>query len=714
MKNRALIILCGSLSLFSLGCQKTGGGASNSPKAAPLSNALSCDVGQAMAKVDSKKLKIESSGPARPGEVVHYKINQDLNCAAKAVTWDIEPSRAPALKSDKMRSVYSWPGEYVVTAKVQTAGEPISLSVRTLVSDEISLSGPQIGMAELDHHFELVVPASLPVENISWNFGDDTDPEAGMGPKDHFYYQPGDYQVIVTITMTDSSTATIVHPIKVIPATDGMECVRDLVISGPSDLMPGQVGTFTAFLPPCLANRVRQVRWNFGDGSLMMAGTSLTHAYDLPGNYTVRVDLFSGENPTPLLTIHRSVFVPAEPTPDPDPIPDPTPEPDPDPTPAICKVGDTRQSDGNTSTEKRECGVGGTKDVTIKERIVEECKLIGGEVPGWMEVSRTREVIGEGECTGQYCELPPGALEGVDAVSGDFFNIGGKWYLPSGITKTFYSNRSPAGSCSEVSERRTCTNGVFSGTSDHVYLSCHNGCEGMGPHGTTKTDVVIGQETVPKMCRFGETGVTDIFQTIADKTCNEGTVETSNTHRGGLLVAGECPTYSWVPTENWTACSADCGGEQKRIYECRSSKGEVAPAERCENAAPVQVRVCDGNPEAVRRSETSTEVEDAGSSGKCPANQIGYTISRREVKTTTTYACIDHSVQSEGTNVETGPWVEEKYCKDYAPHRCSKDPLMTTEETRGRFAWMKKCAPSNAAIREFLDVYDHTGGYLKD
>jgi len=356
--------------------------------------------------------------------------------------------------------------------------------------------------------------------------------------------------------------------------------------------------------------------------------------------------------------------------------------------------------------------VGGQRINTYRERIVETCKLVGGEVLRWVETSRTDELVSEGPCMGQMCELPPQALEGVDLASGTFVFANGKWYLQHGSSKLFYSSRTPAGSCKEIEERRTCDNGVIGGSINHIYLSCNNGCEGV-PHGTIKEDVVIGQEIVPKECKFGETGAVDIYQTLATKRCENGTSSTSNQHRGGLITAGECPTYSWTPTERYSECSKECGGVQSQIFECRNSKGELAPLERCMGEPPEVTRVCDGNPDAVKRSESATAIEEAGQSGTCPANQIGYTLSKREVTTTKHYACLDHSVQLADTTVSNGPWVETKFCKDYAPDRCSKDPL-SESEARGRYQWMKACQAKQPILKEFLQQYDHTGGKLKD
>lgn len=754
MKSRILILV--GFILTTAACQKTGGGDGDGGKLNMQSVGIDCGSDADVLEVDPKHLKMMGSGIAAKGDTVKYRLNQQ--CAGnKAVEWRMNSSHS-GLQTEKIMTTYDHDGQWVAVANVKTKSspDPVEVSILTVVTSELTLTGPQLGMAELQHHFTLAIPTNISVANVSWNFGDGSPVESGLGPKDHTYMQAGERVVTVIVTQNNGTQTTLTHNIKVLPPTDGMECVRDLVISGPTNIEVGQSGTFSAFIPQCLAWQVRQVRWNFGDGTLMMVGNNLTHKYDAAGDYTVRVDLFSSTSPTPILTITRQIHVTVQPqeeptpnptptptpnpqpnpeptptptpapapnpgpdpnpNPDPDPVPEPDPEPDPDPTPnptpGLCTPGETRSSVSESFSETKSCGVNGTQTNVYRTRITEECKLVGGEVLKWVKIGEVKETVTEGQCSDQACELPPQALQGVDLASGNFLFINGKWYLPDGASKTFYTSRTPAGSCAEVSERRTCDNGVIGGSTEHVYLSCTNGCPGMGPHGTVQTDIVIGDETVPKMCQFGETGIVDIFTRLADRTCDNGTVKVSNEHRGPIKTEGMCPTYSWNPTENWTACTENCGGQQSQVYECRNSKGELAPLDRCGGAAPVVTRVCDGNPDAVRRTEMSGRVEEAGQSGTCPKDQIGYTLMKREITTTKVFACIDHSVQQESESETQGPWVEEKYCKDYAPARCSKDNL-DEDQSKGRYQWMKKCASTVPMIKSFLDQYDYYNGGSK-
>ena len=264
-----------------------------------------------------------------------------------------------------------------------------------------------------------------------------------------------------------------------------------------------------------------------------------------------------------------------------------------------------------------------------------------------------------------------------------------------------YTTQTPAGACSTVAHTRTCENGVLSGNQSAVHMTCRNGCGDFGADGTVKTGVTTGQMSVAVTCQFGETGVNSVYNQIADQTCRDGKIENSNTRQGSLITAGVCPKYNWAPMDSWTQCSANCGGQQTRMYTCKNDKGELASAERCTQAKPNETRACDGNPEAVRRTEQTVTEEDSGATKLCPKNQIGVIVNTRSVTTTKVYACINHAVALESQNVSYGAWITESYCKDYVASRCNQDSL-DNNQAQGRYKWMVKCQDKIPAVKEFL------------
>lgn len=232
--------------------------------------------------------------------------------------------------------------------------------------------------------------------------------------------------------------------------------------------------------------------------------------------------------------------------------------------------------------------------------------------------------------------------------------------------------------------------------------SCTSGSTVVANDGVV-TGVVIGQTQVPLTCEFGETAF-DTYNQITDQTCQNGQLVSGTSRQGSLVTAGACPTYSWVESSSWSSCSADCGGTQSRVFECRDSNGAIADSARCALAQPTEVQVCDGNPSAAGHSDVAVTSESAGNTKMCPANQIGVTVSKRDVTTTTVYACIDHQIQQASQSVSAGAWVTESYCRTYTAYRCSQDSLSNTD-AKGRYQWMLKCQDQIPVVKQFLTEF---------
>lgn len=762
--------------VFLVACSKSGNAPTASVGQQDLGT-LACKAGRL--SVDPSELRLVGHETVQSGESAIYKLNgSTAECGnGQNVAWKANaPKAAAQLVTPEIMATFKTPGQYVLTADVQTAGTgTVQVAMKTVVISGLTLSGPTIGMATLTHHYVLGVPSGVTVSNASWNFGDGTAVESGIGPFDHVFENPGAYTVSVTVTVAGGDTQTLTTTTTVLPPQDGQECVRDLTITGPNEVTVGDNAGFSIYVPPCIKWKTQSTVWSFGDDTDSVVGTTVSHVYNDSGSYTITVGLIQGTATTPWLTITRTIKVNAveqpapnpnpqpTPTPDPQPQPNPNPQPQPQPNPspapqpnpqptpvpnpqpqpnpqpapqpapapqpqpdpggggdtdpvitpvppadpgACTKAGETRQISGDPFTEQATCGVSGFRLDTYKNVTTETCQL-NGETLSWVTTGTTKTLISQGQCQGQMCALPPEAMTGVDAVAQGIVQIGGVYYLMDGGTKTFYSATLPTGLCSEIAETRTCSNGVLSGTSDYKYLMCTNGCPGLGPSGTTKT-VVSGSENVPKTCPFGET-VFDIYDTLTDRTCTKGEVTSGNSRRGDLRTPGICPNYQWAATDQWTECSADCGGQQTQIFVCRDGAGNPASDDHCAGLQkPVVTRVCDGNPDAVKSSTSTTTTEDAGSSVKCPSNQIGTVESHRDITHTTSYACVDHAVAKSETTTE-GPWITESYCRDYVPHSCSQEPL-SEESANNRYQWMYKCQDQIPMLKDFLDTFDVSRG----
>lgn len=625
-------------------------------------------------------LQIVGESTAQSGSAVSYALADSGSCVnGKNVDWKVAGASRTMTTTAGLTSVYQKAGSYVVVAQEKTAtAETVSFQTQ-VVSTEIAISAPYIAFTYNDVSFGLVVPNTITVQSVSWDFGDASPVVTGSNAT-HVYFEEKSFNVKATVTDSEGKVTVVSRDINIIGLIDGMECAVDLAISGATETKVKVATTLSVFIPTCLSSKIGAVHWDFGDGQTG-ANQTVSHTYTAIGTYPVSATLFLGANTEPWITLTHSVRVIENLD-----VPEEPEEPQ---NPNACLFqGEMRELNGELYSEVEACGIEGSKTLTYRDVIRQECQLVVESLE-WKEISRIKEKTNEGECQGQACRLPDGSV------------------LANGGTKVLYTVSNPNGTCASVSEARTCSNGVLTGSQSANQITCHEGCGSFGAHGTVKTDVVIGEVQVQKQCQFQEQGVFDIFTQITDQTCTDGSVVNSNTRQGDLKTAGQCPIYSYSGTDVFTACSADCGGKQSRVFVCRDDKGNQVDNSRCGDIAmPVEERVCDGNPEAVRRQEQVITTEEANSSKACPKNQIGLILKSREVVNTKTYACINHSVQLESDISVPGAWVEESFCRDYVARRCSQDSLNNTE-AKGRYDWMVKCQSQLPIIKEFLDNFDN-------
>lgn len=600
--------------------------------------------------------------------------------------------------------------------KALTASPESNLaSMKVATTDESpSILGPQAAMIGSQLSYDLAIPSNVEAASATWNMGDGKPAVSSLGPLSYKYDIPGTYVISVVLNVTGGAQIPLTRQVTVIDLMDGFECVSGLGIIEPSQVTAGQSAPLSVNVPSCVNTTVTNIVWTFGDGKTA-TGRSVNQVYSQPGTYTVTAQVFTRFSPnTPWVTLTETVTV-VPPAPQPtatpggdDTLPQPTPQPTAQPTPQATPVpqptaqptpvphqcaalGQQRETRGATSNQTVACGTNGTKTQTMQIRILEQCQDFEG-VRRWNEISRTNEVVSETPCASQSCRLPDGSL------------------IPHGSSRTLYSSQSPAGACSTVAQTRTCDNGVLGGSMSYQFLTCVDGCSSFGANGTVKMGVAIGEVSVPITCRHGEEGYFDIYNQVVDQTCAAGQVVNGPARQGTIKTPGSCPTYSWSPTESWTTCTADCGGKQTRISECRDGLGRAAPADRCGAQPAPQERLCDGNAAAVARVERVVTSQESGSTTTCPANQIGTVVSKRDVTNVKTYACIDHSVKVASETVEYGAWITETYCRDYVPHRCSQDSL-SIKDAKGRHDWMVKCESQLPAVKNFLDQLEKVDGY---
>lgn len=679
LKNILALLMTASI----ISCQKSS---DTSQAIEASSQALNCHSSQL--KSSSDDMKLEGTALADVGQVVQYKLNQDALCSgAEKVQWSAPGAEQISSQNGLLAAKYNSPGNYYVAAKlVGSTTSASDLVQKTLVvGNQVLFTGPQIAIQYAENTFSITTPAQITLTQVIWDFGDGQTQTTTSNSVVHSYSALGEYLIKVSATDQLGVTTTIEHFISVIPISDELFCAVQVLISGASETQVGVNNTFSAFLPACLTPYIINTHWEFGD-STNADGNPIDKAYSQTGDYLIKATIQLSHFSLNKITVTKNIQV----------------------NPAIIDnnkcttLGQVRETLSAPYIQVESCGIDGHKNVTYQDRRQESCQRVN-EILDWTLTSQSQEKLNEGPCEGQACPLPAAPpSEHLSLLK----LINGQYFLPHNTSLTFYTQQQPINSCEASKETRSCSNGTLSGSSQAIYYQCQSGCGDFGPNGTQQLDIIVGTRQVPLQCSFGELGIYDVYNELEDRSCMNGSIISSEKRIGQLISKGQCPTYSYVASGNYTACSENCGGTQSMIYECRNTISHqlVSDSYCAGQEKPSQYRICDGNPEAVRRVETLTQ-EETKNGGTCPSHQIGIITQTRTVTTKNSYACIEHQVAIENTSTDYTPWVEEKYCRNYVAYRCSKDSLNNTQ-AHGRFQWMQKCAAESPIIAEFLENFD--------
>ncbi|MFH1943478.1 MAG: PKD domain-containing protein [bacterium] len=189
----------------------------------------------------------------------------------------------------KVSHAYDRPGEYIVTLTVQDN----STSVSDKDSDELTVIVNHPPVAEAGE--DMVVTSSDvrfdgmnskdedgTIVRYLWDFGDGA--QSSDASPIHVYGNPGTY--LVKLTVTDDSGTSTCQTSNDLTVIVNQAPVADAGVDRVGAL--GQVLTFNGSLSLDSDGQVSDYVWDFGDGETA-SGVEVTHAYESPGTYTVRL-----------------------------------------------------------------------------------------------------------------------------------------------------------------------------------------------------------------------------------------------------------------------------------------------------------------------------------------------------------------------------------------------------------------------------------------
>jgi PKD repeat protein len=207
-------------------------------------------------------------------------------------TWDFEDGT----KAEGMTvgHVYDLPGDYRVKLTVTdddgltgTASlgihivppPPVNQPPKAVISGPAQgLMGETLGFSGSDSS-----DSDGTIVSYEWLFGDGTSTDGAN--VNHSYGTPGSYQVRLTVTDNNESTAQAMHTVQVNePAPINQPPTA--VISGSVTAAAGQIVQFDGSGSSSSDGSIVSYAWDFGDGNTG-SGITVTHVYTQAGNYTV-------------------------------------------------------------------------------------------------------------------------------------------------------------------------------------------------------------------------------------------------------------------------------------------------------------------------------------------------------------------------------------------------------------------------------------------
>ncbi|ROI81786.1 Polycystin-1 [Anabarilius grahami] len=202
---------------------------------------------------------------------------------------------------DSIHHTFSFPGDYILRIKAYNNYDQIekalAIKIRTPISRLLVSSSPTICQVNHTIHFEVSLWPSTYGILYLWNFGDDSDQVKDYYSKvRHVFKRPGTYNVTIC---ANNSLSVLTNYTSV----DVVEAVLDLQLN-----YNGSIELNSTFEISGRVSAGTHLKWTFefGDGSILkdLTGSSASHIYKSPGNYTVQVSAYN-----PVSKEHRLVNV---------------------------------------------------------------------------------------------------------------------------------------------------------------------------------------------------------------------------------------------------------------------------------------------------------------------------------------------------------------------------------------------------------------------
>lgn len=254
-----------------------------------------------------------------PVEITFSAVNvaralQNGGINIESMNWDLDGDgefETPVTKPEVTR-LYNQRGTYEVGLQVRVAGEENYRPPYTqIINIEKAVFGadPLKGNAPLTVQFDAggLVPKGFRVQSLDWDFDADGRYEL-EGPDNlkpsHTFDKIGVYRVHLRVIDQLNNVENYYREIEVVPSGTPLLSAVIRGVPGLSGPIPLQI-RFDASESSSTKGKIINYEWDFGDGSDLQAGKSVSHVFKDPGTYSVRltVEEDSGQTATDTVTV---------------------------------------------------------------------------------------------------------------------------------------------------------------------------------------------------------------------------------------------------------------------------------------------------------------------------------------------------------------------------------------------------------------------------
>ncbi|MBN2087241.1 PKD domain-containing protein [Candidatus Peregrinibacteria bacterium] len=235
-----------------------------------------------------------------------------------AMNWDLDGNgsyETPVGASPTVSHLYNRRGTYTVGLQVRLAGEeefrpPFTKVIS--ISEAAFRADPDTGYAPLDVQFDAssLIPKGYKVQSLDWDFEDDGiyEKEGPDNLKPKFTFKSiGVYSVHLRVVDQQNNVENYYRDVEIVPSDTPLLTASISAVPSTSGQVPLQI-RFDGSESTSVKGKIINYEWDFGDGSDLQSGKSVSHVYNESGTFNVvlTVEEDSGNTATTSITVQAS------------------------------------------------------------------------------------------------------------------------------------------------------------------------------------------------------------------------------------------------------------------------------------------------------------------------------------------------------------------------------------------------------------------------